>query len=186
MTDSTLKLLDDWERLITHECSDVRQQQDNVLAEIKKAQANPIPLNGLQIPVGAMPIGRVPRYPIDCPRFSPSGKLIGWYPSGQQRGRPIRLSPIQRMTRAFLKSLRGYLNYGDEPPTAKYRSRMGVAKRQANSKAIAIVARWHAITLDGSVSRGLPKRLAREFGCDPNYVRRVLRMAKSGPTSRST
>ncbi len=182
MIHQLLEQLAHWRQAI-RDGSSMRQQQEAVLADIKRAQAQPIPVSELSLPLDAIPIGRVPRHAIDCPRLSPSGQLIGWYPPGQQRGRPIRLSPMQRQTHAFLKSLGDRLVYGDEPPTARHRARLGVAKRRGKSKAVALIARWREIAPDGSVPRGLPKQLAREFHCDANYVRRVLRKAVSGDGS---
>lgn len=161
-----------WQAALEAELS---QQSEAAFAAIKAIHAaGSIPVSQLNIPEAEIVRGGHPRFVADTMKFSPSGRMIGWYRPGQRRGMPSPHTSVERHTHDYLANLRLFLSYAADGSTQKGRGRLSGRARRENSTAEQLKAYCDQAWIAGKLPRGLAKVLAREFGCDPNYVRRVL------------
>lgn len=151
------------------------RQSEAALKAIKAIHAaGPIPVSQLNIPLAEIARGGNARFGADTMKFSPSGRMIGWYRPGQRRGLPSRRTSAERQAHDYLKNLRQTLAYAADGSTQKGRGKLSGQARRENSTAEQLKAHCDQAGIAGKLPRGLAKVLAREFSCDPNYVRRVL------------
>lgn len=110
-------------------------------------------------------------------KFSPNGKLIGWFKKDQIRGRPNRRMPIERELDAMLDAyLNEYKKLIDEAGRQTYRCQKSRQARAQSDNLLKKITRMYTKLVEAGVKKSARvKTIARHLDCEPEYVRRVLR-----------
>lgn len=154
-------------------------QRQSARGAIKALYASaPLPLSSLAVPINELPVGRVLRG--DDLRLTPGGRVLGWYRPSQRVGMPSRKSATILATERYLQDLCLAIVYFGKVPSKRELGKLSGAARREKSTALKIIAYWISANEKGQHRRGLTKKLAREFNCSVDYVRKVIRRYQKG------
>lgn len=107
---------------------------------------------------------------------SPSGQLIGWYRTGQTRGRPSLRMPLERAYDEHRAAwARAFQEGNSKGLLAAMLARRSAVVRQRDSLAERIVGAYLELQHAGVPKHYRTKIVARQLRCNVEYVRRVRR-----------
>jgi hypothetical protein len=125
--------------------------------------------------------GSISRGPGAIAKFSRyGGKFLGWYREGQRSGKPNAKLPIEAdldaQHEAYYAMLRAAIP--TKALSLQLGKRSGIA-RHANGLIPQILMMYRVLESQKIPRRHRAKLIARQLGCNTEYVRRILRLHKS-------
>ena len=109
------------------------------------------------------------------PKFSPSGRFLGWYTPDQRRGMPNSLTWLEQCIETAYtereKTLRGFVSRSD---LARTRGKKSGSARMLTSIALQIPLLRDRLVEEGVPKHKLAKQISDALGSTPKYVRGVL------------
>lgn len=110
------------------------------------------------------------------PKYSPSGKLIGWYHVNQIRGKPNRLMPIEQdLEKQYQQYKHSVISAFPISATASILGTRSGKARKARGLFEHIFNMQQQLIHDGMPKHHRPKLIAKSLNCNTEFVRRTLR-----------
>jgi hypothetical protein len=112
-------------------------------------------------------------------KFSPNGRLIGWYRHNQRSGKPSRLMPVeQALEREYQAYKKSVISAFPQQVTATVLGRRSGQVRKEHGLSEKIISMQQALIDSGTKKHHHAQLIAKGLNCSTEYVRRTLRKSK--------